>query len=296
MIYAYYRVSTRGQDYESQKVGLVEFCERRNLKIDVEVIDHGKSGKLPPSKRNLGILLANLQSGDVVICSEISRLARSLLMLMDILKQLMDKEVKLYCVKENYELGDNLISKVLAFAFGLTAEIERNLISQRTLEGLERARRNGKILGRQVGTAYRKLKMCEDYVRETIKEGIPATVVAKKCGCSYTTLYRFMKEKGISKPEGVRQKRHYKGRVINLVELVAVCKAKKTITEACQALGCGAWTFNRYRKKYGIKMVEEKGKGRYFYVPDDLYGDVIGNPGGVLMNIFNKKKDENVEV
>ena len=117
MIYGYLRVSSDEQDVNNQKQGVVKFAEQHEWKIEAYITDEGISGTKDPSKRALGKLLKKVKKGDIIICSEISRLGRNLLMIMSILQQLMKKGAMLYTVKDNYVLGDNIQSTVLAFAF-----------------------------------------------------------------------------------------------------------------------------------------------------------------------------------
>ena len=138
MIYGYLRVSTDDQDSANQKLGVCKKAESLGLSVDNWIIDDGISGTKEPEKRLLGKLMKKLQKGDVIITSELSRLGRKLFMIMRILEFCMLHEVKVYTVKDGYELGDNIQSKVLAFAFGIAAEIERDMISQRTKEALAR--------------------------------------------------------------------------------------------------------------------------------------------------------------
>ena len=112
-VYIYYRVSTDKQDYNNQKLGVDKFVSYRNLSITKEFIDDGISGTITYKKRNLGKLVKLVKQGDIIICSEISRLGRKLLDIMEILKILMKNKVILYAVKENYELGDNIQSKII---------------------------------------------------------------------------------------------------------------------------------------------------------------------------------------
>ena len=91
-------------------------------------------------------LLNKVQKDDLIICAELSRLGRNLFMIMEILNICMSKECRVWTIKDNYKLGEDIQSKVLAFAFGLSAEIERNLISQRTKEALARKKIEGVIL------------------------------------------------------------------------------------------------------------------------------------------------------
>lgn len=140
MVYGYIRVSTDHQDCKNQKLGIETKAAILGLKIDKYIEDAGVSGTKEPDERALGGCLRQLRSGDVIICSELSRLGRKLFMIMRILEQCMQIGAKLYTVKDGYELGDNIQSKVLAFAFGSSAEIERELISQRTREALANLR------------------------------------------------------------------------------------------------------------------------------------------------------------
>ena len=131
MVYGYIRVSTDKQTVENQRFEINNFCERNNIQID-QWFEETISGTKEPEKRALGKLLRKLKKDDILICSELSRLGRSLFMIMDVLSACMKKEIQLWTIKDNYRLGNDISSKVLAFALGLSAEIERNLISQRT--------------------------------------------------------------------------------------------------------------------------------------------------------------------
>ena len=148
MIYGYIRVSTDRQDTENQKLGINEKAKSLGIEIDKWISDDGVSGTKEPDKRLLGKLLKTIQPGDVIISSELSRLGRNLFMVMRILEHCMKNEAKVYTVKDGYELGDNVTSKVLAFAFALAAEIERDMISKRTKEALARKKAEGIHIGR----------------------------------------------------------------------------------------------------------------------------------------------------
>ena len=154
MIYGYIRVSTDKQTVENQKFEINEYCKRNNLKID-GYIQETISGNKTYRKRELGKLLYKVQSDDLIICAELSRLGRNLFMIMEILNICMTKGCRVWTIKDNYKLGDDIQSKVLAFAFGLSAEIERNLISQRTKEALARIKSEGRTLGRRKGSKNR---------------------------------------------------------------------------------------------------------------------------------------------
>lgn len=195
MTYAYIRVSTDKQDGANQKLGIDDLCRRKGFSIDEYIDDEGVSGTKEPDKRQLGKLLDKLQKDDILIASELSRLGRSLFMIMRILEHCMNIGVKLYTVKDGYELGDNIQSKVLAFAFGLSAEIERNLISQRTKEALARKRAEGIQIGRIKGShnSYTKLTGKEDYIHLRLSQKCSKTQLAKELYVDRTTLHRFLK-------------------------------------------------------------------------------------------------------
>jgi DNA invertase Pin-like site-specific DNA recombinase len=137
MNYGYIRVSSDKQTVENQRFEIQRFCKQEGLSVD-GWIEETVSGTKNYDKRELGTLLDKVQKDDLIICSELSRLGRSLFMIMEILNHCMDKECRVWTIKDSYRLGDDIQSKVLAFAFGLSAEIERNLISQRTKEALAR--------------------------------------------------------------------------------------------------------------------------------------------------------------
>ena len=150
MIYGYIRVSSDKQTVENLRFEINKFCERNKLAID-GWIEETISGTKAYNKRELGKLLKRVQKEDLIICAELSRLGRNLFMIMEILNICMSKECRGWTIKDNYRLGNDIQSKVLAFAFGLSAEIERNLISQRTKEALARKKAEGVVLGRPQG-------------------------------------------------------------------------------------------------------------------------------------------------
>ena len=195
MVYAYIRVSTEKQTVENQRQEIERFAEEKGIKIE-KWVKETVSGTQSSGNRRLGSLLKKLRKGDILIISEISRLSRKLMDIMEILRICMEKEVIVYSIKEGYELGDTIVSKVLAFAFGLSAEIERNLISQRTKEGLARARANGVKLGRKVGGTNRKYKLTdkEDRLIEMLCiEHRSKEYIAKKLRCSVSCLNAHVK-------------------------------------------------------------------------------------------------------
>jgi len=198
VIYGYIRVSTDKQTVDNQRFEIERFCMKNSLKID-EWIEETISGCKTPDKRLLGSLLAEVRSGDLIICSELSRLGRSLFMIMSILNQLMLNEVRIWTIKDNYRLGDNIQSKVLAFAFSLSAEIERELLSQRTKEALSRKRSEGKVLGRPYGSksSYVKLTGREQDIKMLLERQFSKRAISRIYGVDRNTVTSFLKERMI---------------------------------------------------------------------------------------------------
>ena len=201
MIYGYIRVSSDKQTVENQRFEIMNFCERQKLKIN-DWIEETISGTKNYDKRQLGKLLKKVDKNDIIICSELSRLGRNLFMIMEILNICMNKECRVWTIKDNYRLGDDIQSKVLAFAFGLSAEIERNLISQRTKEALARKKAEGKILGRPKGRRNNpekyKLSGKETLIIELLKIGTSQRKIAKRCKVDRNTLARFIRLKNLA--------------------------------------------------------------------------------------------------
>ena len=197
MTYGYIRVSSDKQTVENQRFEINNFCKKQEIKID-GWIEETISGTKNYDKRKLGDLLNQVQKDDLIICAELSRLGRNLFMIMEILHICMNKECKVWTIKDNYRLGDDIQSKVLAFAFGLSAEIERNLISQRTKEALARKVEEGIILGRPKGrkTSPEKHKLfgMDEIIYEYLLIGISQRKIAKIMDVDRNTLNRFIKK------------------------------------------------------------------------------------------------------
>ena len=196
MVYGYIRVSTDKQTVENQRFEIEQFCVKHNLKIE-RWIEEIISGTKSPEKRLLGSLLEAAQKDDLIICSELSRFGRSLFMIMSILNHLMTVGVRVWTIKDNYRLGDNIQSKVLAFAFALSAEIERDLISQRTKEALARRRADGVILGRPMGSKSRLVKLSghEQEIKELLAKHISKSAIGRIFGVNRMTVDSFLKER-----------------------------------------------------------------------------------------------------
>ena len=214
MTYGYIRVSTDRQTVENQRFEINNFCEREQLQVD-GWIEETISGTKAYNKRELGKLLKRVEKGDLIVCAELSRLGRNLFMIMEILNICMTKECRVWTIKDNYRLGDDIQSKVLAFAFGLSAEIERNLISQRTKESLARLKAEGKKLGRKRGKRnIRPNAQCKakhNYIEEKYLQGVSIPEIAKKIKVARGTLYRYMAYAGIREPKKAKNDRWERG-------------------------------------------------------------------------------------
>lgn len=200
MVYGYIRVSTDKQTVENQRFEIERFCEGRNIKID-GWIEESVSGAMTYSKRRLGRLLKKVTNEDTIVCSEISRLGRSLFMVMEILNICMERGCKVWTVKDGYRLGDDIQSKVLAFAFGLSAEIERKLISQRTKEALARKRSEGVALGRprgaKTGRDNYKLASARKRIIALYANGTSIYKIAKRYKVSYNTVKSLLQRENV---------------------------------------------------------------------------------------------------
>lgn len=191
MVYGYVRVSTDHQNTENQKFEIQKFAEKQGLVID-RWIEEVISSTKDLNKRKLGQLLKHVKSDDLIIASELSRLGRNLLQVMSILHYCMDVGARIWTIKDNYRLGADITSKVLAFAFGLSAEIERNLISQRTKEALARLKAEGKLGGKR-HIYKRKLEGCEQYILQKMQDGWSQTKIARKLHCHRDTVRKFVR-------------------------------------------------------------------------------------------------------
>ena len=197
MTYGYIRVSSDKQTVENQRFEINKFCMKENLCID-GWIEETISGTKNYDKRKLGELLNAVRKDDLIICAELSRLGRNLFMIMEILHICMTKECKVWTIKDNYRLGEDIQSKVLAFAFGLSAEIERNLISQRTKEALERKMKDGVTLGRPKGRATspnkRKLYDKDVLICEMLICNVSQRKIAELLNVNRNTLRNFIQK------------------------------------------------------------------------------------------------------
>lgn len=199
MYFAYIRVSSDKQTTENQRFEIQKYAKKEKIHIS-EWIEETASGIKKIETRKLGELFPRLRKDDVLVVAELSRLGRNLMQIMSLLNQCMEKDIKVYAIKERYELGNNINSKVLAFAFGLSAEIERNLISQRTKEALARRKSEGKILGRPKGSISTKKKLTgkEKQIKELLSKKVSVSAIGRILGVHRLTVTDFIKKSKIT--------------------------------------------------------------------------------------------------
>lgn len=193
MIYAYVRVSKDKQTTDNQRFEILKFADEKRLQIH-QWVDETVTGVKKARLRKLGPLLERMNANDMLIVSEISRLGRSLMEVMSILYQLMEKDVKVFTVKERYELGNNINAKVLAFAFSLSAEIERQMISSRTKEALARKKSEGTQLGRPKGRLSKVTKLTgkENDILALLRKHVSHSAIARLMEVNRATVRNFI--------------------------------------------------------------------------------------------------------
>jgi len=188
---AYLRVSTNDQDLEKNKSDILAFANERRFGT-VDWVEEKVSGKINWKKRAIKGIIEDLGNGDRLIVPELSRLGRSMLEIMEILSVAKEKGIYIYALKGGWELNGTIQSKVMAMAFSIAAEIERDLISQRTREALKARRAQGVTLGRPKGPGRSKLDAHREEILALLKTGVPKTKVASKYQVHTTTLYNWL--------------------------------------------------------------------------------------------------------
>ena len=198
MVKAYLRVSKHNQDCHKFKADILKLANERKLG-HVEFVEEHASSRVCWRDRAIGQIIGELAEGDVLIVPEMSRIGRSMLEIMHILNVCMERGIRIYAVKGNWSLDDTIQSKVLAFAFSLAAEIERDLISQRTKEGLAAVKAKGVKLGRPRGIGKSKLDPHTAEIKRLLSLGATQVSVAKRFGTSAVNLHLWLKKHHIAK-------------------------------------------------------------------------------------------------
>jgi DNA invertase Pin-like site-specific DNA recombinase len=198
MIHVYLRVSTTAQDVDNQRHGINEWLVKHGYEAG-SVAEDSESGALDWRKRKLGLVIEQLRAGDVLVCAEVSRLARSMLQVLEIMQEAAKREASIVIVKSGLVLDGSMQAKIMVTVLGLCAELEREFIRARTTEALRARKEKGLPLGRPEGsTGKSKLDAQERQIREYLEKGLNITAVAKLCSCQRATLYAWLDKKGIS--------------------------------------------------------------------------------------------------
>ena len=194
---SYLRVSTQDQDLDKNKDAVLRFANDRDFG-KVQFVEEKVSGKVNWHKRKIKGIIDDLDQGCRLIVPELTRLGRSTLEVLEILKEAKAKGIAVYSVKENLELnGNDIQSKVLTTMLSLFAELERDFISMRTKEALKARKAQGVKLGRPKGPGKSKLDDHRDEVISFLKTGYPKTKIAKRYGVHVTTVYNWLEKNGL---------------------------------------------------------------------------------------------------
>ena len=195
---AYLRVSTIDQDIDKNKAAILALANHKVLG-HVQFVEEKVSGKISWRKRKIAQILDTAQKGDNIIVSELSRLGRSMLECMEILSIAMQKGINVYAVKGDWQLTNSIQSKIIAMAFSMASEIERDLISKRTREALLAKKQNGMKLGRPKGVGKSKLDPYRVEIEALLKNGSTQKFIAKRYGTTEANLHHFLKQRGLAK-------------------------------------------------------------------------------------------------
>lgn len=191
--FAYLRVSTLEQNTEKNKLDVLKFANAKKLG-NVEFVEEQISGKANFKNRQLGALLDKMQKEDVLIVPELSRIARSITQIFEVIDITKQKGIILYSIKEDFSNNDKSItSTVTTTIFALVAQIERDLISMRTIEALQSKKAQGVKLGRSKGKGKSKLDENKDEILKLVELKVPKTIIARQYNTSTANLHRFLK-------------------------------------------------------------------------------------------------------
>ena len=195
---AYLRVSTPDQDIEKNKADLLRLANDKELGT-VRFVQEQASGRIAWRRRKIAEILEELQEGDNLLVSELSRLGRSMLECMEILSIAAQEGVNVYAVKGNWQLDRSIQSKIIAMAFSMAAEIERDLISQRTTEALRAKKAQGVKLGRPRGPGKSKLDPFRPEIEALLANGSTQKFIAQRYNTTEANLHNWLKKRGIKK-------------------------------------------------------------------------------------------------
>jgi DNA invertase Pin-like site-specific DNA recombinase len=190
---AYLRVSTIDQDLQKNKFEILQLANAKGLG-QVHWIEETVSGRVNWRKRQVANILEEAQQGDNLIVSELSRLGRSMLECMEILSIASQKGLHIYAIKGNWQLDNTIQSKIIAMAFSIASEIERDLIAQRTKEALAARKKAGMTLGRPRGIGKSKLDQYRPEIEALLANGSTGKFIANRYGTTESNLSRWLRK------------------------------------------------------------------------------------------------------
>lgn len=204
VVYAYLRVSTDAQDVANQKHGVLEYANSHGLG-QLLFVEDAISGKTPWQERKLGEILRGCKRGDTVVFAEISRMARSTLQVLEVMRFCVQNEINVHIAKQRMVLDGSMQATITATVLGLAAEIEREFISMRTKEALSKRKAEGVILGRPKGPApHVRLDDRAQEIRGYLDKGLGKRAIARLVDCSPSTLYDWLERRGVVRAGGGR--------------------------------------------------------------------------------------------
>ena len=257
-VYAYYRVSTGEQNYESQKLGVVDYCNKQGFTINKEIIDEGVSGSVKAKDRNLWKIVKNAKSGDYLIVSELSRIGRSTVDVLETCNTLAKKGVNVYFIKQNMGLDQTPMGKMMIAILSAFAEMERDLIRQRTVEGIARARAEGKQIGRPYGMTYRKCEKNKKFIEESLKNGVSLAEVARQINCTWGTLWRYVKENNYTRNYTPVENKHPIF-TTRKDEFLKYLKTARKINYVCKDFDISASTLHKFLDENNLQYIRFRG-------------------------------------
>jgi DNA invertase Pin-like site-specific DNA recombinase len=197
---AYLRISTGSQDLANQKMAVLDYARQKRFTVD-RFVEVQASSRKNPAQRGIEELLGTLAAEDRLVVSELSRLGRSLGQVIRIVDELVKRKIRFVAIKEaiRFEGKQDMQTKVMIALFGLFAEVERDLISQRTKEGLAAARAKGRLLGRPKGALGKsRLDGKEEEIRMLLEKTVSKASIAKIVGVSRTALHHFIRTRKLN--------------------------------------------------------------------------------------------------
>lgn len=191
MHHVYLRVSTDHQDEENQKGGVIAYMVSHGNPPLVFHTDR-VSGASPWRSRKLAGLLEKTGPGDYIVTAEVSRIGRSTVDVLEFFKAAQEKGVGVIVTKSGLVVDQSLQSKITTTVLALAAEIEREFLRARTLEGMARARAAGVQVGRPKGaTSAGKLEPHRAEIIRLLKAGVAESAIARIFQVSRGTVSRF---------------------------------------------------------------------------------------------------------